>query len=939
MSLPDPLLSRAVLIGSYSYIDLDPLPSVANNLARLSGLFRSADLWGLPSQNCRVLPNPSGPAEVLDVIHQAALEASDTLLVYYAGHGLLDPHTDDLYLALPDSDPGRLYSSVRFDDLRRELVTVANASSKVVILDCCYSGRAMVGGMSGSMEMADQARIEGTYLMTASAETVKAQAPVGEEFTAFTNELVSALESGLPDGPDLLNVETLYWHIRKELIAKIRPIPQQRAGNDGGMIVLARNRRGVRLSSESRHPGRLLPEPPEDLGAFLRRSPRELATEITRLTNVDLGAQARQLLIAAAARRPDQEVAALIAVLREQHRRSEVELVIDAVTLRPAEQIASLIAVLREIGSGHDADQVLDAVARGTLEDIGSVADVLAKKGKDSDLRRMLDMSIMAHRHPEEVIALVGTLLSIGLEDEISRLLDLAAADLTDAETGALADALRGAGRDDAAFRLYLAAPGSIARRPVEDVASLLRAMRDADRDDYADKLLSYVSAATNQPQEVIEMTSALWSVSLDGDSASLLEAATASLSDQQIATVAQLLRDRDRHEAALQLCVKAAALHPVPAAITIVQALRDAGRPVDANHLLDSSQAWPPEKFAELIALLRAEGSHTDADREVTASQGIGGHRLAEIMAALKHENCNDDVDRLAALVTVGTSSEACDLVSALLAKQLQAEAEAFLIKAAATSGEYYIDLTNVLRERQLLTCVNYIERWAIESESATFIAHLASLRERNLHRDADELLNGVSTRPIVEIVTLISGLSHSSIKDAKALLALLRQRSAQDLVSVLAELQVSLLDEVPGFLAAICEDQTRACSLVSELRRTRADETANTLLQGIARHVTAAKLFAFRKALARDAQVDDADSLLAAAIAVRPVSFMSELINSAGSLDSLWYGPQRAQRTQAALASIAAQRASEDIDSFIRALKRLGLRSEMKQLRNLSR
>ena len=96
-----------------------------------------------------------------------------------------------------------------FEDLRREMVMVAGAQSKVVILDCCYSGRAMAGGMSGSMEMADQARIDGTYLMTASAETVRAQAPVGEEFTAFTGELVTALSRGIPDGPDLLNIETL----------------------------------------------------------------------------------------------------------------------------------------------------------------------------------------------------------------------------------------------------------------------------------------------------------------------------------------------------------------------------------------------------------------------------------------------------------------------------------------------------------------------------------------------------------------------------------------------------------------------------------------------------------------------------------------------------------------------------------------------------------
>ena len=463
MNLPDPLLSRAVLIGSHSYRNLEPLPSVANNLERLSALIGSPDLWGLPSQNCRVLQNPSGPAEVLDVIHQAASEAIDTLLVYYAGHGLVDPHTDDLYLALPESSLNRLYSAVRFDDLRRELVTVANASSKVVILDCCYSGRAMVGGMSGSMEMADQARVDGTYLMTASADTVRAQAPVGEEFTAFTNELVTTLERGLPDGPDLLNVETLYWHVRKELVAKMRPIPQQRAGNDGGMIVLARNRRGIQATTQPRVPERSLPEPPQGSEMFMRRPPRVVVAEVTRLADLGRVPEAKQLLSAVAARRPDQEVAALIAVLREQHRGPEAELVMDAVTRRPAEEVASIVAALRQIEAAQDADRILRAVARDGPEDIGSIADVLAKDGRDSDLRGLLDAAILAHRRPEEVIALVGTLLSIGLGHEISRILDMAATGLTEAETAALADALRGAGRDDAAFRLYGAALGSVA--------------------------------------------------------------------------------------------------------------------------------------------------------------------------------------------------------------------------------------------------------------------------------------------------------------------------------------------------------------------------------------------------------------------------------------------------------------------------------------------
>lgn len=39
----------------------------------------------------------------------AARRAEDTLLIHFAGHGLTDPHTDELYLALPDSDRERVH--------------------------------------------------------------------------------------------------------------------------------------------------------------------------------------------------------------------------------------------------------------------------------------------------------------------------------------------------------------------------------------------------------------------------------------------------------------------------------------------------------------------------------------------------------------------------------------------------------------------------------------------------------------------------------------------------------------------------------------------------------------------------------------------------------------------------------------------------------------
>jgi hypothetical protein len=222
------------------YRHLADLPAVRNNIRHLAALLRDPRLWGLPEQHCVVLQNPSSADTVLDAVHDAAAEAADALVVYYAGHGLLSPESD-LLLALPESDHDRLYRNIPYHQLRHELVDTCTAPRRVVLLDCCYSGRALLGHMGPAVDVAERAGVEGTYVMTASSETRPAWSPEGEEFTAFSGELLKAMADGVPDAPDPLEMDALFRHVRRELIAKGRPVPQQRARNTGHSIALTRN--------------------------------------------------------------------------------------------------------------------------------------------------------------------------------------------------------------------------------------------------------------------------------------------------------------------------------------------------------------------------------------------------------------------------------------------------------------------------------------------------------------------------------------------------------------------------------------------------------------------------------------------------------------------------------------------------------------------------
>ncbi len=240
--LPSPDGSRVVLIGTSRFTDpsLADLPAVRDNLSGLASCFHDPGLWGLPAAHCVVVSDPVSADDLIDPVHDAAAAAEDTLLVYYSGHGLIDHDTNELLLALVNSRSGRSHTAVPYEYLRRD-VTRARARRRVVILDCCYSGRAL-GAMSDATSMvADQASADGTYLLASAPPNQQALSPPGEPYTAFTGELVALLSAGLPDAGPELKLDAIYKHIYYVLRDRSRPLPQRRAGNTAGDLALARN--------------------------------------------------------------------------------------------------------------------------------------------------------------------------------------------------------------------------------------------------------------------------------------------------------------------------------------------------------------------------------------------------------------------------------------------------------------------------------------------------------------------------------------------------------------------------------------------------------------------------------------------------------------------------------------------------------------------------
>ncbi|WP_051927178.1 caspase family protein [Streptomyces durhamensis] len=233
---PDGAASRMVLIGCSDFedIDLPAIPAVKSNLADLHSALTDQTHGILPPEHCRVLADPADHRSVGMALAQAAREAEDLLLVYYTGHGLLD-EDGLLHLALSSTDPGHVgFTGVPADLVKRYLGR-ARARLRILVLDCCFSGRAVAAMTESGSLLTAQLDVSGTYTLTSTTATAPSHAPPGQRHTAFTAGLLDALNQ-----PEPLTLDGIHQHIDTLLQGAGLPRPQRRSVNAAGDIALVR---------------------------------------------------------------------------------------------------------------------------------------------------------------------------------------------------------------------------------------------------------------------------------------------------------------------------------------------------------------------------------------------------------------------------------------------------------------------------------------------------------------------------------------------------------------------------------------------------------------------------------------------------------------------------------------------------------------------------
>ncbi|MGW2639616.1 caspase, EACC1-associated type [Streptomyces sp. NPDC001348] len=412
--------ARVLLIGTGTHQGptLTSVPAVPRSVEALAATL--VQRCGVTRDRLRTLIDPADARTMALAVAEAAQEAESTLLVYYVGHGLIGPG-DELYLAAAATDrltPGlAAHQALPFSALR-EALTLCRAASVVVVLDCCFSGRARMGTTTPQPAAFTLPAGHGMYLL-GSAEQL-ALAPEDAEHTALTGELISLLKDGDPRAPRLLTLDDVYDHLFRALRARHGPLPRRQAGDRSGGLVIAVNAAAPTpgepdgAAAEEPAPG---PCPYPGLDAFtvddadFFHGREELVDELLRGCRQAVE-QGRPLAVVgpSGAGKTSLLQAGLLAALRAGSPLLPGSAAWPCAVLTPGEHpLRGLAAALRPDGAAEDTDTQEEAPQRA----VGWVRDVVPDGGRLVLVVDQLEELFTACRSPSERTGFLAALTAL----------------------------------------------------------------------------------------------------------------------------------------------------------------------------------------------------------------------------------------------------------------------------------------------------------------------------------------------------------------------------------------------------------------------------------------------------------------------------------------------------------------------------------------------
>ncbi|MCE9595300.1 MAG: caspase family protein [Planctomycetes bacterium] len=189
-----------------------------------------------PSQKVRVQLNRSLRAAAKD----------DQVLIYFSGHGKLDP-TGRLCLTMTDTVLDALESSaLRIGELK-DFLDVSRCKNVMLFLDCCYSGAVGKSFTRGAVDDQLQIAAEGAgiCIMSASNSVQTAMETPESGLGVFTRNVIEGIRTGAADvdGDGLVTFDELYDYVHARVSAEGHQRPQKWSFQAEGELLIARTGR------------------------------------------------------------------------------------------------------------------------------------------------------------------------------------------------------------------------------------------------------------------------------------------------------------------------------------------------------------------------------------------------------------------------------------------------------------------------------------------------------------------------------------------------------------------------------------------------------------------------------------------------------------------------------------------------------------------------
>ena len=246
---PDPFAGihfgayHALVIGNNNYRELPKLKTAANDAKSVAKLL--TDDYGFETK----LLLDATRADIFTELGRlrAKLTPNDNLLIYYAGHGILDELGQQGYWLPVDAQADIKANWVSNGDITTSLRAI-RAKHVLVVADSCYSGTLVrAAPINIKTSVARKRWIDRmtrkrarTALVSGGLEPVADSGREGH--SVFANAFMAALRAN----PDVMDGQALYDAIKRPVVLNADQTPQysdiRRAGHDGGDFIFVRKR-------------------------------------------------------------------------------------------------------------------------------------------------------------------------------------------------------------------------------------------------------------------------------------------------------------------------------------------------------------------------------------------------------------------------------------------------------------------------------------------------------------------------------------------------------------------------------------------------------------------------------------------------------------------------------------------------------------------------